>query len=109
MMYVYRTNPHIGMNTAITTMMDGTILTNAKFIKKVQTLYYEVTGCDHKDVGTHSFRSGGYQDAKAEGHPDGLILAQAYWKSMKSAVPYEERMKTYDSIDAEKMKHLNIE
>ena len=104
--HLFNLRPNVGINEPITMLSTGKIYDVDAFRNDVQELYQQCTGNDMHDVGTHSLRSGGYQDAKEEGHSEQLILQQAYWKSMKSAIPYEERRRTYDAVDAKKRAEL---
>ncbi len=109
---LYQLQPYIRKYQPLNKMRNGKLYDIKKFRFDIQRLYHEATGLPGSNVGTHSLRSGGYQDALEEGTAERLIVAQAYWSSIKSAKPYEEKKKrakmTYDQVDAEKMKYIKL-
>lgn len=99
---LYRAWPHIGVRDPLCRMKNKDIYRYRQFLGDVQVTYKVCTGRPTTEVGTHSFRKGGYQDAKKAGHSDEFICSQAYWANIRGAKPYEEKMQSFHSIDARK-------
>lgn len=97
---LYKMRRYIKPKQQLFEMTNGKTYRMTQFREDLQMAYHIVTGEDKHDIATHSLRSGGYQDAKAAGQSEALILEQAYWKSMESARPYEEKDRTHRALDA---------
>lgn len=101
--HLFNIRTHCGLQTPLTKMSNGKLFNMNNFLELVQRLYAKCTANSKYDVGTHSLRRGGYQDARAEGQHIDLVLAQAYWSDIRGAKPYEETVRDHDAVTQSKL------